>query len=103
MVSIELVNVFKLLVVDSILVNFPFWVSLVELNDEDKLPILELSPLVVVATDELKEPTDELSPEVVVATDELNDPIESVKPLVVVATEELSAEIDPSTLELNVE
>ena len=38
----------------SILVNLPFWVSLVVLSDDDTLPILELKPLVVVAIDELK-------------------------------------------------
>jgi hypothetical protein len=53
-VFIDSVNKFKLLVDVSILFNLPFCVTLVELNDEDKLPILELSPLVVVATDELK-------------------------------------------------
>ena len=119
-VSIELVNVFKLLVDVSILVNLPFCVSLIELNDEDKLPILELSPDVVIATDELKEPTDELIPDVVVATlelnvfvvvatDELKFCIDDAKPLVVVATDELkepilelSPEVVKSTLELNV-
>jgi hypothetical protein len=65
-VSIELVNVFKLPVEVSILFNLPFCVLLVELNDEDIVPILELSPDVVVATDELK-----LSIEVLIL--ELND------------------------------
>ena len=121
MVSIELLNVFKLLVADSILLNLLFCVSLVELNDDDSAPILELKSLVVVATeelnkpidelrpdvvvaiDELKVPIDELRPDVVVATDELKEPIDKVIPLVVVATDELNASILVDTLELNVE
>ncbi len=118
-VSIELVNVFKLPVEVSIFVNLLFWVSFNELNEEEILPILELSPDVVVATDELKDPIDELSPDVVVATEELNEPIEelrsevvmaaeelnelidNVKPLVVVATEELIVDVVTSILELS--
>jgi hypothetical protein len=65
-VFIDPVNKFKLPVDVSILVNFPFCVSLVELNDEDIIPILELRPDVVVATEELK-----LSIEVLIL--ELND------------------------------
>jgi hypothetical protein len=48
------VNEFNEPVDVSILVNLPFWVSLVVLSDDDTLPILELKPLVVVAIDELK-------------------------------------------------
>ena len=53
-VFIELVNEFKLLVDTSMSVNLLFCMSLRELKDDDILPILELSPDVVVATDELK-------------------------------------------------
>ncbi len=69
-VSIEDVNEFNEPVEVSILVNLPFWVSLVELNDEDKLPILELNPDVVKATLELRDPILELSSDVVVAKEE---------------------------------
>ena len=129
-VSIELVNVFKLPVDVSIFVSLLFCVSFSELNEDDILPILELrpdvvvatdelNPLVVVATEELKDPIEELRSEVVVAaeelnelidkvnpdvvdaTDELREPIDKVKPLVVVAIDELSVEIVPSKLELN--
>jgi hypothetical protein len=62
--------------------------------DEDKLPILELSPDVVVATDELKELIESVNPLVVVAMLELN-------PFVVVATDELNPLIAVPTLELN--
>jgi hypothetical protein len=67
-VFIDPVKEFKPLFEVSILVNLPFWVSLVELSDDDKLPILELNPDVVVATDELK-----LSIDVLIL--ELNEPI----------------------------
>ena len=60
--------------------------------DEDKLPILELSPDVVVATEEdklsIELDNEELNPDVVVATLELKEPILELNPLFVVATEE---------------
>jgi len=93
-VSIELVNVFKLPVDVSIFVSLLFCVSFSELNEDDILPILELRPDVVVATDELKAPIDELNPLVVVATEELKDPIEELRSEVVVAAEELNELID---------
>ncbi len=64
--------------------------------DEDKLPILELNPDVVVATEELSELTERVKPLVVVAILELN-------PLIVISILELSAPILVETLELNVE
>ena len=78
-----------------------------ELKDEDKLPILELNPLVVVATLELNPlvvvATLELNPLVVVATLELKESILDDKPLVVVATELDNDPILVDILELNVE
>jgi hypothetical protein len=79
----------------------------VELKDEDKLPILELNPLVVVAILELNPDvvvaTLELNPLVVVATLELKESILDDNPLVVVATELDNEPILVDILELNVE
>ena len=75
--------------------------------DEDKPPILELSPDVVVATLELKELIDNVNPDVVVAILELKPfvvvAILELKPFVVVAILELNDPILVDTLELNVE
>ncbi len=49
---IEALKLFKLLVVFSIATNLLVWFKSVVATEELKLPILELNPLVVVATDD---------------------------------------------------
>jgi hypothetical protein len=98
-VLIELLNVFKLPVVVSIESTRFFVLRVVDATDEDKLPIEELSPLVVVANELDKEPIDDVN-------DELTLVIVLVNPLVVVATDEDTEELNdcksiPSTLPVN--
>ena len=98
----------------SIASNLPFCVLSVVAIDEDKLPIEELIPLVLVAIDELNEPiledkldvvvaTEELKLLILVVNEELNDPIDELNPLVVTAIDPLNVLTDADIEELNVE